>query len=87
MTTRASPAVATTSRIAAFSTPSGSSPPLPDASLRAGIPNSITAPTPAAAASSTAASKLVGVCCTTPGMLAIGVGSLAPSRTKSGCTS
>ncbi len=87
ITGSASPTSATQSAIATFKIPSGSTAPVPRASLCSGTPNSMTPPSPSAAASETAFRSESRVCCTTPGMLVIGVGSVAPSRTNTGSTS
>ena len=86
MTGRAAPTSATTSRITVLRTPSGSTAPLPVASLRSGTPNSMIPPRPSAAASAAAARTESRLCWTTPGMLLIGTGSRAPSRTNTGST-
>ena len=64
--------------------PSGSTAPVPRASLLVGTPNSMIPPSPSAAASEAALRSESRECCTTPGMLLIGVGPVAPSRTKTG---
>ncbi len=76
-----------TSRRATLSTPSGSTPAVPVASRRAGTPKSMSPPTPAVTASTAALRRESRVCCTTPGIDAIGVGSVAPSFTNIGSTS
>src|SRR5690349_8273977 len=87
MTTVASPTSERTSRSATLSTPSGSTPALPVESCRAGTPNSISPPTPAATASAAALRSESRVCWTTPGIDETGTGSLAPSLTNIGSTS
>ncbi len=86
--TTSRPADASTATlVATFRMPSGSVAPEPRASRTSGTPNSITPPTPAAAASATACGRLSRECCTTPGIDAIGTGAVTPSRTNSGSTS
>ncbi|MEY9487074.1 hypothetical protein RKD26_002868 [Streptomyces calvus] len=86
MTSRSSPTSARTSRRATWRMPSGSVPGVPRASFldSSGTPNSMIPETPAATASAAAFFRLSRVCCTTPGIDAMGTGSLTPSRTKAG---
>jgi hypothetical protein len=67
--------------------PSGSSPAEPAASRVAGTPKSINPPAPASTASPAASTSESTVCCTTPGIEAIGDGASSPSRTNIGSTS
>ena len=86
MMTRSSPTASRTRATATLRMPSGSSAPEPTASLVVGTPKIMNPPTPAATqarASSTSESR---VCWTTPGMLEIGTGAVAPSLTKTGST-
>ena len=62
-------------------------PPEPVASFDVGTPNSMIPPSPSPAASAAAFLSESRECCTTPGMLRIGVGPVAPSRTNTGRTS
>src|SRR5699024_6923026 len=66
--------------------PAGSHAALPTASRALGTPKSMTPPRPAAAASAAARRRLSRLCWTWPGIDAMGTGSVAPSRTKSGST-
>ena len=58
----------------------------PRASLRAGTPKRTTPGTPRSARARTSLRRLSSVCCTTPGIEAIGSGASMPSFTKSGAT-
>ncbi len=86
MTSSSSPTSARTSLSATCRIPSGSVPAVPAASFFAssGTPKSMIPETPASTASAAAFFSVSRVCCTTPGIAAIGTGSLTPSRTKAG---
>ena len=86
MSTISSPTSARRSASASCTMPSGSHAPEPSASLWAGTPKRITPGMPRAASSLTSLRSDSRVCCTTPGRLAIGCGSVMPSRTNSGAT-
>src|SRR5215468_1273366 len=86
ISTVASPTSAARSASACWTIPSGSSAAEPRASLTAGMPNSISPPTPAATASAAVLRRLSRVCWATPGMDGTGSGSLIPSLTNRGST-
>ncbi len=84
MITRSSPTSARTSRMALFRTPSGSREAVPSASRAAGMPKSMMPPRPSSTASAAARLRDSVVCCTTPGMEVMGLGSVRPSRMNAG---
>src|SRR6478736_8004133 len=86
MTTRSSPTASRTARSATLRMPSGSTAPEPVASLCWGTPKSMIPPNPAATQRWAISTTLSRVWCSTPGMLAIGRGSVMPSATKTGST-
>src|SRR6478735_2986419 len=87
ISTTRSPTSSARSARASWTIPFGSKAWLPTASLVAGTPNSMIAPTPRSASSWTSLRRLSRVCWTTPGSEWIGCGCSMPSRTNSGATS
>ena len=78
MRTSSSPTASRTARSATCTTPSGSQAPLPCASLRAGTPKRISPGTPSETRRLASTTSESSVCCTSPGMDAIGTGSVDP---------
>src|SRR5882672_4674930 len=86
MSTSRSPTSSRRLRSATWTTPSGSSPPVPRASFRAGTPKRITPGMPRSASARTSFRRLSWVCWTTPGIDGIGCGWSIPSLTNRGAT-